>query len=930
MPPNPLSASLRRFVEQYILDAERAMPAAPPPTPVEVRTNIGTTRNRLINLKDLVLFVPNGDPLRVGPILGVLNRDLGVAEVAAEEDPEEAQAKAQRIQELADGFDQGQIRGAKLRGVNDVLLARKRLFESAAGIRAARLQENETVIQTLKTLANDVEAMPDPELPAFSPEQGLNDYKKEVNKRFEHRYGALLEKVQEARKVRSDVQALAATHGNRPSDVEDLAQVVRSSLIDLLQQPDLNDMETKLLTHLNVQLLREVEENGAVREVSRPDTDEYMKFEALLKPSRDQTLALMNTIGAKITALKELRDSHLASLPEDHANAAQDPAEDGSQALHEMEDRLGDAQHLLANIVIESIPVEAAATLDFAAMMQGRERIKSSLRGERILRKASKQIQAFMAVQPEATRKDLVMDFKLKTDDELRQDIIRAKGWVEDPLSPQHAKWVDNYLAGLKDVLSQNDTARITMEGDSPRTLNLGGTPFENNGFLGAGEFGNVHKFTATVNGEQRSYAVKTMQPKGDTDVARAEERATILREIRSHYHLTRQRNGEEEIPGRENIVQLIDVAKDDQGGLHVVMELLEGGDLNKNRVGMNRASETGIISEEVQTFLNVLQLKQALQGMQFLQRQGTIHFDLKPENIFMGADGSIKIGDFGCAVSTSTSDGNVGREVQGDAEFRSFTNQTDGRTVKDDVFSMGLVAEMLLKRTQGPQSRRTTEQAMAVNTLDGMIAAMTDNLTDQRPTPEALLQTSVFRRIERVDPERVEAFARLSVQYTAAVGEIYKAQVETIRATVAPLIGKALDDQELTNGTSNFARFASFIEDNVTKVIPKDIALLQPLVAVKRLPPGEEQDRQLTPLLNKVRHLLKRSTAEIEAMTAEDVEAVIGDQEDLRVQLRATLNFVDAQDNGSEELRAAKERLQVIADQMREVSAQIEAQLRA
>lgn len=930
MPPNPLSAIRRRWLEQNLINAERAMPAAPPPTPVEVRTNIGTTRNRLINLKDLVLFVPNGDPLRVGPILGVLNRDLGVAEDAAEEDPEEAQAKAQRIQELAEGLEQGHIRGAKLRGVNDVLLARRRLFEKAAGMRAARLQENETAIQALKTLANDVEAMPDLELPEFGPELEPVEFKKQVNKRFEDRYGELLKKVQKARQVRSNLQALAATPDNSPADVTALALSIHSGLLGLLQQPELNDSETKLLTHLDAQLRREVDENGAVREVSRPETDEYMKFEALLKPSRDQTLALMNTIEAKFKALKELRDSHLANLPIDQANSEQDPADDGSQALREMEDRLGDAQHLLANIVIESIPVEAAATLDFAAMMQGRERIKSSLRGERILRKASKQVQAFMAVVPEATRKDLVMDFKLKTDDELRQDIIRAKGWVEDPLSPQHAKWVDNYLAGLKDVLSQNDTARITMEGDSPRTLNLGGTPFENNGFLGAGAFGNVHKFTATVNGEQRSYAVKTMQPKGDTDQARAEERATILQEIRSHYHLTRQRNGEGEIPGRENIVQLIDVAKDDQGGLHVVMEILEGGDLNKNRMGMNRASETGIISEEVQTFLNVLQLKQALQGMQFLQRQGTIHFDLKPENIFMGADGGIKIGDFGCAASTSTTDGNVGDWRQGDTQFKAETNVMDGRTVKEDVFSMGLIAEMLLKRTQGPQKQRTAKQAKATNTLDGMIAAMTDKLTDQRPTPEAVLQTSVFRRIEQVNPEQLAKLSQLGVQYTGAIGEVYKAQIGAIRATVAPLIGKALDDQELTNGTSNFARFASFIEDNVTRVIPKDIALLQPLVAVKRLPPGEEQDRQLTPLLNTVRHLLKRSTAEIEAMTAEDVEAVIGEQEDLRVQLRATLNFVDAQDNGSEELRAAKERLQVIADQMREVSAQIEAQLRA
>lgn len=440
MPPNPLSASLRRFVEQYILDAERAMPAAPPPTPVEVRTNIGTTRNKLVSLNGRTLRVPKGDPVRLGPILGVLNRDLVAAESAAEGDPEEAQANAQRIQELAEGLEQGHIRGEKLEGVDAVLLSRKQLFEKAAGIRAARLKENEAVIQAIKTLANDVEAMPAPELPAFSPEQGPVAFQKEVNQRFEERYGALLEKVQEARKVRSDVEALAATHGYNPAELKARVRALSNDLAVLLKQPDLNDMETKLLTHLDAQLRREVDENGAVREVSRPETDEYMKFEALLKPSRDQTLALMNTIEAKFKALKELRDSHLANLPIDQANSVQDPADDGSQALREMEDRLGDAQHLLANIVIESIPVEAAATLDFAAMMQGRERIKSSYGGRKIRRLAREQIEAFTNVQFEATQKDLVMDYKLKTDDELRQDIRRVKGWVEEPLSTKHKK----------------------------------------------------------------------------------------------------------------------------------------------------------------------------------------------------------------------------------------------------------------------------------------------------------------------------------------------------------------------------------------------------------------------------------------------------------------------------------------------------------
>lgn len=36
------------------------------------------------------------------------------------------------------------------------------------------------------------------------------------------------------------------------------------------------------------------------------------------------------------------------------------------------------------------------------------------------------------------------------------------------------------------------------------------------------------------------------------------------------------------------------------------------------------------------------------LYGLQYLHEQGIVYRDLKPENLFIDADGHIKIGDFG------------------------------------------------------------------------------------------------------------------------------------------------------------------------------------------------------------------------------------------------------------------------------------------
>ncbi|KAL0017703.1 hypothetical protein WJX77_005019 [Trebouxia sp. C0004] len=74
-------------------------------------------------------------------------------------------------------------------------------------------------------------------------------------------------------------------------------------------------------------------------------------------------------------------------------------------------------------------------------------------------------------------------------------------------------------------------------------------------------------------------------------------------------------------------------------------MELCEGGSLAQLLFELEKADE--LLSEEEVWYV----LSEMAQGLHFLHANGVLHLDVKPDNIYQGADGTLKLGDFGLAV---------------------------------------------------------------------------------------------------------------------------------------------------------------------------------------------------------------------------------------------------------------------------------------
>jgi len=142
------------------------------------------------------------------------------------------------------------------------------------------------------------------------------------------------------------------------------------------------------------------------------------------------------------------------------------------------------------------------------------------------------------------------------------------------------------------------------------------------------------------------------------------------------------------------NIVQVYDYGQTD-GNYYIVMELIEGTDLRRylRGRGVLDVDRSVIIAHDV-----------AL-GLGAAHRRGIVHRDVKPQNILVGRDGSIKLTDFG--IASVYKDINAERLTTtgmtlGTVQYYA-PEQAQGEIVSPaaDVYSLGIVMyEMLTGRT--------------------------------------------------------------------------------------------------------------------------------------------------------------------------------------------------------------------------------------
>lgn len=228
---------------------------------------------------------------------------------------------------------------------------------------------------------------------------------------------------------------------------------------------------------------------------------------------------------------------------------------------------------------------------------------------------------------------------------------------------------------GREEVRRRQSTSDSSQE-DAPGRPTLEetyGTPWK---IIGRGTHGTVQIFRRPdkLGQDHDLFAVKQFHRQPGQTYKKYGNRVLAELHITSNLH-------------HDNVVRILDFYQNEQNNFYEVMEYCAGGDLH------HLVTEAGQLeTAEANCFL-----KQLVRGVAYLHAIGVVHRDLKAENLFLTANGRLKIGDFGCSQWIRPSpDGTVRMlsGVRGSTPYiapEEFTSpEFDGRAV--DAWACGIV----------------------------------------------------------------------------------------------------------------------------------------------------------------------------------------------------------------------------------------------
>ncbi|MFN4173135.1 MAG: protein kinase domain-containing protein, partial [Pseudorhodobacter sp.] len=363
---------------------------------------------------------------------------------------------------------------------------------------------------------------------------------------------------------------------------------------------------------------------------------------------------------------------------------------------------------------------------------------------------------------------DEIFDLMLKTPEELAQLCSLSLCGVDAP-GGQNASQAACFKRVAEAMRAEILASSPNRMADDKSKISVGGVDYDLAETLGQGGFGAVRRYRDPATG-------KTVVVKSLTGTASDEKRAAMVAEMRTHRQVL---NEDPDAPGAKNIVGMEGAAVSSDGSLHLMLEDAEGGDVTLAGNALVALERQGILPPEARQAIAQDMIKQAVMAMKAMEARGLVHNDLKPANMMMTADGTLKVIDFG--ESRFVDDGG-NAPSQEEGKFNTTPGyaapEVEGRTdapvtSRADAFALSGIIRSL----GGPdmdQNIATRTEAQAATSLGRLAKALADPDPDKRPSLDAVLASTYLNSAGKDHaPEDVKDLVGAASEMNAAVARI-------------------------------------------------------------------------------------------------------------------------------------------------------------
>lgn len=366
---------------------------------------------------------------------------------------------------------------------------------------------------------------------------------------------------------------------------------------------------------------------------------------------------------------------------------------------------------------------------------------------------------------------DEVFDLMLRTPEQLAQMCNLSLTGIDSPkgLTQSHDLMLKEMGKQLREEVL---TSAPNKMADDASEITVNGVKYLLEEVIGQGGNGAARRFRDPATG--KTIVVKSLKGKGGDEEARIEKYGQMADEMRTHRRALN--GGDDRDTDDTNIVRMEGAAVSDDGSLHMIMEDAECGDLSVVGNNLGLLETLGVLPPEARKVLALDMVEQTVRGMKAMQERGLVHNDLKPQNLLMNKDGTIKVIDFG--ESRFLEDGKDTSPSAGVGGFNTTPGyeapeqyKADEVTSKADTYGLGGVMGIL---TGGMDERAVGRDTKPVGALGRVIASLHDKDPDKRPSLDGVLMSSVMDQLNQDhSPEAVEELKAASSEMNMALGQV-------------------------------------------------------------------------------------------------------------------------------------------------------------